>query len=341
MPPPGRFWVNGYWKRDEKGWFRVAGFWSDRQTDRIDYKKNGPPAEHPNDEPGASPGAEYFYVPGQYVPDGDGVAWKKGFWTKAQPGWAWVPSQWIKQPEGYVFQGGFWDRTLEDRGTLFSPAAPTVADGNAVLTYQPIAQISPQSYGRLYGAFGRPTSYYDGYPGCYYDPNGRYYGYSNYGSIGLYTGYLDFPYVGGYGYPYLTTAGYGYGGFGYGGYGGYGLGYGGYRPYGFGGLGLVSRLLFGFGSFGFPGYAYNYGSPYLYGYGYPYLGGFGGFGGFGGYGYGYNSFGFGGWGSPFFGGFGYPFFGGFGGYGWGRWWLGRWRGRVEPSTMAPPAILPG
>ena len=91
-PPPGRFWVNGYWKRDDQGWYRVPGFWSDRKTDRIDYRKNGPPADHPDDTPGESPGADFYYVPGQYYPDGDGVVWKPGFWAKVQPGWAWVPA---------------------------------------------------------------------------------------------------------------------------------------------------------------------------------------------------------------------------------------------------------
>src|SRR5262249_9715476 len=28
VPPPGRFWVNTYWKRDDQGWYRVPGFWS-------------------------------------------------------------------------------------------------------------------------------------------------------------------------------------------------------------------------------------------------------------------------------------------------------------------------
>ena len=121
-PPPGRFWVNGYWKRDDKGWYRVPGFWSDRQTDRIDWKKNGPPAEHPEEIVPTSPGTEQFYIPGHYAPDGDGVAWKKGYWAKAQPGWSWVPAQWVHQPEGWNFQEGYWDRTLEDRGTLFAPA---------------------------------------------------------------------------------------------------------------------------------------------------------------------------------------------------------------------------
>ena len=169
VPPPGKFWVNGYWRRDDKGWYRVPGFWSDRKTDRIDFRKNGPPADHPADEPGEAPGPDYFYVPGQYYPDGNGVVWKPGFWAKAQPGWAWVPAQWVQQPEGWTFQEGYWDRTLEDRGTLFTPAQVRRRPRTADTVYQPYSQVAPESYGQLYGAFGRPNSYYDGYPGCYYD----------------------------------------------------------------------------------------------------------------------------------------------------------------------------
>ena len=111
VPPPGRFWVNGYWKRDDKGWYRVPGFWSERKTDRLDYRKDGPPQDRPDDEPGEPPNADCFYIPGQYYPDGDGVVWKKGYWTKVQPGWSWVPAQWVRQPDGWVFQDGYWDRT--------------------------------------------------------------------------------------------------------------------------------------------------------------------------------------------------------------------------------------
>src|SRR5262245_41066971 len=98
VPPPGRFWVNGYWKRDDRGWYRVPGSWSDRTTDRLDFRKDVPPAEQPDDEPGPAPDSEHFYVPGQYHPDGDGVVWKPGFWAKVQPGWSWVPAQWVRQP---------------------------------------------------------------------------------------------------------------------------------------------------------------------------------------------------------------------------------------------------
>ena len=308
VAPPGRFWVNGYWKRDDKGWYRVDGFWSDRKTDRLDYRKDGPPAEHPADDPGPSPDDDHFYVPGQYFPDGNGVIWKPGYWAKTQPGWSWVPAQWVKQPEGWTFQDGFWDRILEDRGTLFAPAevAPDARNGNTV--FQPYTQVSPQSYGTLYGAFGRPNSNYDGYPGCAYDANGRYYGYAQYGNLGSYYGYLDYPFYGGFGYPYVTSPVV------VGTYGGYGLG-------GFGGFGLCG---FGIGvSSAFYGV-----SPYYagFGYGYPYYGGFG----YGGFGYGGFGLGMGlglglgfGFGYPFYGfGFGYPLYG-WGGYG-GGW--GNWRG---------------
>ena len=227
VAPPGRFWVNGYWKRDDKGWFRVPGFWSERKTDRLDYRKDGPPHDHPDDEPGDPPNADCFFIPGQYYPDGDGVVWKKGYWTKAQPGWSWVPAQWVRQPDGWVFQEGYWDRTLEDRGILFTPAeVDKGARGTDDLTYQPYSKVAPEMYGQLNGAFGRPNSNYDGYPGVYYDDSGRYYGYGSYGYLNGYYGYLDYPYYGGNGYPYNTTpvqngmgGGYGYGDP-YGGYGG-------------------------------------------------------------------------------------------------------------------------
>ena len=346
VPPPGRFWVNGYWKRDQDGWYRVPGFWSDRKTDRLDYHKNGPPKDRPDDDPGEPPAPDCFYIPGQYYPDKDGVVWKKGFWAKAQPGWSWVPAQWIRQPEGWTFQEGYWDRTLEDRGTLFAPAeVDKSTKTNDDLTYQPYTQVSPEMYGQLYGGFGRPNSYYDGYPGVYYDDSGRFYGYANYGNLGGYYGYLDYPYYGGYGYPYYAQPiNYGYDGydggataamaralwrdaerhFGFGyGYPYYGMyGLGGYGGFGYGGLGFGGfGLGLGFGGFGFGlGFGFTFGLgfgfPFGIGFGYPFWGfGFGGFGGFGFNRFGFNHFGFNHFG---FNHFGNGRWGGFGRGGWGR-----------------------
>jgi hypothetical protein len=286
VPPPNRFWVPGYWTRDASGWSRVSGFWSEKSTDQIDWRKDGPPADRPADEPGPAPDTDCFYIPGEYEPSADGstVEWRKGFWSKVQPGWAWVPAQWVRQPDGWSFQAGYWDRLLEDRGTLFSPAGldpQDAAAANGPLDYQAVSEISPGSYGRLYGAYGRPTSYYDGYPGCFYDLDGRYFGYSDYGSIGLFNGFLDYPFTGiGGGFPYLCSPAFTSIGFG-GGWGGGLLGLGGWGNR-WGGWG--SPFGFGFNNWGW-GNTWGWGNNWGWG---------GGWGGWGSpFGFGFNNWGWG------------------------------------------------
>lgn len=206
VPPPGRFWVNTLWKRNENGWRRFPGFWSDRTTDKLAYGADGPPKDRPIDDSGAPPKPHCFYIPGQFVVDGERVAWRKGFWADAKPGWAWTPATWTRQPEGWIFQEGYWDYPLEERGQLFAPAeiAREVRPGE-VLTYRPYTMVSPELYGQLYGAFGRSTPDYDGYPGVAYDEGGRYYAFADYGNLSPYYGYLDYPAAGGFGYPYYVA----------------------------------------------------------------------------------------------------------------------------------------
>jgi len=123
IPPPGRFWVNGSWRRDDRGWYRVPGAWSARQTDRADWRTQGPPEDRPADDPGPAPGPDYFRIPGQYVPDGDGLAWRAGFWAKAQAGWDWVPADWVRQATTWGFREGHWER-------LPAPDLPPAADSD-------------------------------------------------------------------------------------------------------------------------------------------------------------------------------------------------------------------
>jgi len=291
VPPPGRLWVNTYWKRDEKGWSRIPGFWSDRRTSRLDYRPEGPPTRRPDEDPGAPPRPNCFYIPGEYVPAGDGIVWKKGYWANTQPGWSWVPARWIRQPEGWVFQDGFWDRPLETRGILFAPAVlDDDADAIGQLFYSPYTIISPELYGQLHGAFGRASSDYDGYAGVSYDDDGRYYSYADYGVLSNYYGYLDYPNLGAYSFPYyvspLIYASYGYdyplgliGGLYYGGLG-----------YGVGGLGLGLGLTNP--GWGYPIWSYGWGRPSWTGWG---------------------------WSGPSWGSWpGWPW--GFPGWGWGWYW---------------------
>lgn len=115
VPPPGSFWVNSHWRRDETGWSRVSGFWSGRQSQKVDWRKSGPPGDRPEEAVGLAPGPDYFYVAGQYVPDGDGVVWKPGFWSRSQPGWEWAPARWVRQSSGWAFREGYWNRDSNTR----------------------------------------------------------------------------------------------------------------------------------------------------------------------------------------------------------------------------------
>ena len=178
-------------KRDDQGWYHVPGFWSDRQTDRDRLSQERPSR--------GSTGRGHRRVArartistsrASFRPDGDGVAWRKGFWAKAQPGWSWVPAQWVRQPDGWVFQEGYWDRTLEDRGTLFTPSAGDSGNASGESGRQrrrlpaALAGLSRRITDCSTARFGRPNSYYDGYPGVSLRPvRCNYYGYASYGSL--------------------------------------------------------------------------------------------------------------------------------------------------------------
>src|SRR5262249_16783327 len=97
VPPPDKFWVDGFWRRvDEKGGQRVSGFWSQRRAIPTsgssvratrDWRRLGPPDKRPSEEVGTAPAPDFFYIPGEFVPQGEEVVWKPGFWYRSQPGW--------------------------------------------------------------------------------------------------------------------------------------------------------------------------------------------------------------------------------------------------------------
>lgn len=131
VPPAGRAWVNGSWTRDERGWYRVAGFWT--ASPNSPYRLDGPPGELSGQDRGPRPSPRHLWVAGQYVPKGDTLVWRPGFWSKHQPGWTWIPDAWLQRPRGWVFQEGFWlndadlraacDRLFEGR-SVAGPARP-------------------------------------------------------------------------------------------------------------------------------------------------------------------------------------------------------------------------
>jgi hypothetical protein len=90
---------------------------------RSDWRTQGPPDDRPAESIGLAPGPDYFYVPGEYVPDGEDLVWATGFWAKAQPGWEWVPAHWVRRSDGWAFRGGRWEPVSTGRGAPARDAA--------------------------------------------------------------------------------------------------------------------------------------------------------------------------------------------------------------------------
>ena len=104
----------------------------DTASPKVDVRRDGPPTEMPEDRIGPAPGPDYFLIPGQYVPAGEGVSWRPGFWAKSQPGWEWVPARWDRRADGWAYREGHWERTVRPADAPptpgpsgpFSPNAP-------------------------------------------------------------------------------------------------------------------------------------------------------------------------------------------------------------------------
>ncbi len=156
VPPPGSFWVNSHWRRDEKGWTRVSGFWSGRQSQRVDWRTSGPPADRPEEAIGPAPGPDRFHVAGQYVPDGDGVAWRPGFWSRSYPGWEWAPARWVRESSGWAFREGRWnratgagERSTPQPGRRSTVRGTTIVSTPAEAEPPPLDASDPASAGAL------------------------------------------------------------------------------------------------------------------------------------------------------------------------------------------------
>ncbi len=170
-------WVNSYWKRDDKGWYRVPGFWSDRQTDRIDWRKNGPPADSPADElrlplPGTKilPTSRYAIT----RPTATASPWTKGYWAKAPagPGRGFPPNG-SASPKVGLSRKVTGTGPSKHRGTSVRPReghrqrSGRRQHGHLVSPRLP-GLLARAVWPDLWRVLGRPNSYYDGYPGYFY-----------------------------------------------------------------------------------------------------------------------------------------------------------------------------
>ena len=72
-----------------------------------------------------------FFVPGHWVWNGTGYAWRAGYWARVQPGYVWVAAHYRWTPGGYVFIPGYWDLAVASRGVMY---APIIVDPAVVTT---------------------------------------------------------------------------------------------------------------------------------------------------------------------------------------------------------------
>lgn len=119
--PPDKRWLPGYWAR-HGGQFRwVGGTWVPSDLQEIDYLDQAPPATLDLGPAGQAPSVDHFWVPGCWLWNGPGYAWRPGYWSVGHHNWVWVPHRFIWTPRGYLFCDGYWDHRLVDRGMLFAP----------------------------------------------------------------------------------------------------------------------------------------------------------------------------------------------------------------------------
>ena len=102
-------------------------------------RRDGPPRELPADPAGPAPGPDYFFIPGQYVPSGEGFAWKPGFWTRVQLGWEWAPAGWVRLAEGWAYREGHWERAEADFAAPEPPRRHVVARPAPTSPFSPAA----------------------------------------------------------------------------------------------------------------------------------------------------------------------------------------------------------
>lgn len=166
-PPPGKRWVPGYWAQVNGGFQWVAGFWIDEQVEEFEYLKT-PPASLEQGPSTASPGDDYFYVPGAWTYIDNDYRWTAGYWAPYREDWVYVQPHWVWTPRGCVFVAGYWDWRLPRRGQIFAPVYVTpVVYQRPTYYYTPRCVINTSN---LFVHLWVRDSYCHYYFGNYYGP---------------------------------------------------------------------------------------------------------------------------------------------------------------------------
>lgn len=171
-----------------------------------ELRRTGPPTDRPADDPGPAPGVGVFFVPGEYVPQGGGVSWRRGFWARLQPGWTWLPERWTRRADGWSFDDGRWIRVRP----ATAAASPVDCCDDAVV---PVATTRAVPMNLAAGYLANPSLGYGwGYPGFgnggfgVYSPPAMWWGGTGFGGLGpaipsFKSGYvLSYPFGMGWGF---------------------------------------------------------------------------------------------------------------------------------------------
>jgi hypothetical protein len=167
-PPPGRRWVPGYWAEVAGGHQWVAGFWIPEQVEEMEYLKP-PPASLEQGPSVASPGDDYFYIPGSWTYVNNDYTWSAGYWAPYREDWVYVQSQWVWTPRGCIFVPGYYDWRVPRRGQIFAPVYfSSVVYRRPSYFYTPRCVINTSN---LFVHLWVRDSYCHYYFGNYYGPN--------------------------------------------------------------------------------------------------------------------------------------------------------------------------
>lgn len=118
--PPNQRWTPGYWAKVASGYQWMSGFWVAAATSSLNYY-SPPPQSLERGPSSPAPGADYFWAPGAYVPQGEKYAWQPGYWVPYQANYVWTPARSIATVGGNIFVPGYWDYRFDQRGALFAP----------------------------------------------------------------------------------------------------------------------------------------------------------------------------------------------------------------------------
>lgn len=163
--PPGRRWVPGHWTKVAGGFEWVSGLWAGAGAQEVQMLPN-PPDTLEVGPSSPAPGDNFFWVPGCWVMQNGGFAWRAGYWYAGQQNWVWVPDHYCYTPGGSIFVSGYWDYPLVRRGLLFAPVWwPQRQFGYAGFAYRPYRAINASLL--LSSLF-----FHDRYHGYYYGRGG-------------------------------------------------------------------------------------------------------------------------------------------------------------------------